>query len=61
MMNRYFLFSAIVALSLCRIGYAQSQTRESMARELEERLYGQRIVPDKRRKTRDDWRDKTEE
>jgi hypothetical protein len=35
MMKRYLL-SAIVALNLSAIGYAQAQTRESMTRELEE-------------------------
>jgi len=36
MMTRYFLFSAIVVFNLYTIGNAQSQTRESMTRELEE-------------------------
>src|SRR5262245_30370799 len=36
MMKRYSLFSAIVVFILYTIGNAQSQTRESMTRELEE-------------------------
>lgn len=36
MMKRCCLFSVMVAFNLSSIGYAQSQTRESMTRELEE-------------------------
>ena len=36
MINRYYLLSVIVAFNLFSIAHAQSQTRESMSRELEE-------------------------